>query len=552
MKIKVVALVLAIALTAAVGGAVVANELIGFTDKGNPDIEISFWGDSIAEAFLGASPIGERDGFGYYGLVGRNNGFTYHNRSVSGHKTYQMYDYISANEDNARMNTEVLKSSDIICVSILGNDLLQNNMSKMIYDYLNGNTDLLDSSVAIAKADFKKVFDYIKEVNPTATVIVQTVYNPLYEGSPIIAKDYMDLITAQGFEPEVIRSTATKMLDALNGIIYDYLEENPMAYFILDVFAEFNRIFVEDQHRGIELFYNDGVHPSNEGHAVISGLYQQLLDKLGYTNPEGALKNYKNHRAEQIKRLFADSVDVKAITKQIKSAATYDDVTNLYFRATEGKTAVLNEYATKKNKTVAFEEERTYNVTSNVSVLGLPIGMFLNLEESYIEFRTDGTMTLKIMLPNGIGSLLGAVDTSSVDVNSIIDMYAVELMPGFTLKDVKGSLGLLTANTGVEIVGLDYEHEGVKALVESLQNEGKLPAVLSLPNGLGLQYEGRYTVREVTNPTTGKTYTAVHMGAPYENGDGFIIMTIDQTEDGQEKIFFSIDFLQTYVEAVRD
>ncbi|MBO7156693.1 MAG: SGNH/GDSL hydrolase family protein, partial [Clostridia bacterium] len=537
MKIKVVALVLAIALTAAVGGAVVANELIGFTDKGNPDIEISFWGDSIAEAFLGASPIGERDGFGYYGLVGRNNGFTYHNRSVSGHKTYQMYDYISANEDNARMNTEVLKSSDIICVSILGNDLLQNNMSKMIYDYLNGNTDLLDSSVAIAKADFKKVFDYIKEVNPTATVIVQTVYNPLYEGSPIIAKDYMDLITAQGFEPEVIRSTATKMLDALNGIIYDYLEENPMAYFILDVFAEFNRIFVEDQHRGIELFYNDGVHPSNEGHAVISGLYQQLLDKLGYTNPEGALKNYKNHRAEQIKRLFADSVDVKAITKQIKSAATYDDVTNLYFRATEGKTAVLNEYATKKNKTVAFEEERTYNVTSNVSVLGLPIGMFLNLEESYIEFRTDGTMTLKIMLPNGIGSLLGAVDTSSVDVNSIIDMYAVELMPGFTLKDVKGSLGLLTANTGVEIVGLDYEHEGVKALVESLQNEGKLPAVLSLPNGLGLQYEGRYTVREVTNPTTGKTYTAVHMGAPYENGDGFIIMTIDQTEDGQEKIF---------------
>ncbi|MBO7156601.1 MAG: hypothetical protein J6V83_04265 [Clostridia bacterium] len=131
-------------------------------------------------------------------------------------------------------------------------------------------------------------------------------------------------------------------------------------------------------------------------------------------------------------------------------------------------------------------------------------------------------------------------------------MYAVELMPGFTLKDVKGSLGLLTANTGVEIVGLDYEHEGVKALVESLQNEGKLPAVLSLPNGLGLQYEGRYTVREVTNPTTGKTYTAVHMGAPYENGDGFIIMTIDQTEDGQEKIFFSIDFLQTYVEAVRD
>ncbi|MBO5775772.1 MAG: SGNH/GDSL hydrolase family protein [Clostridia bacterium] len=552
MKIKVVALVLAIALTAAVGGAVVANELIGFTDKGNPDIEISFWGDSIAEAFLGASPIGERDGFGYYGLVGRNNGFTYHNRSVSGHKTYQMYDYISANEDNARMNTEVLKSSDIICVSILGNDLLQNNMSKMIYDYLNGDTALLDSSVAIAKADFKKVFDYIKEVNPTATVIVQTVYNPLYEGSPIIAKDYMDLITAQGFEPEVIRSTATKMLDALNGIIYDYLEENPMAYFILDVFAEFNRIFVEDQHRGIELFYNDGVHPSNEGHAVISGLYQQLLDKLGYTNPEGALKNYKNHRAEQIKRLFADSVDVKAITKQIKSAATYDDVTNLYFRATEGKTAVLNEYATKKNKTVAFEEERTYNVTSNVSVLGLPIGMFLNLEESYIEFRTDGTMTLKIMLPNGIGSLLGAVDTSSVDVNSIIDMYAVELMPGFTLKDVKGSLGLLTANTGVEIVGLDYEHEGVKALVESLQNEGKLPAVLSLPDGLGLQYEGRYTVREVTNPTTGKTYTAVHMGAPYENGDGFIIMTIDQTEDGQEKIFFSIDFLQTYVEAVRD
>ena len=62
MKIKVVALVLILALTVAVGGAVVANELLAL-DKGNPDIEISFWGDSIAEAFLGASPIGERDGF---------------------------------------------------------------------------------------------------------------------------------------------------------------------------------------------------------------------------------------------------------------------------------------------------------------------------------------------------------------------------------------------------------------------------------------------------------------------------------------------------------
>lgn len=559
MKIKVVALVLILALTVAVGGAVVANELLAL-DKGNPDIEISFWGDSIAEAFLGASPIGERDGFGYYGLVGRNNGFTFHNRSVSGHKTAQMYEYISANEDNARMNTEVLKSSDIICVSILGNDLLQNNMSKMVYDYLNDDTVLLDSSVAKAKVDFKMVFDYIKEVNPTAIVVVQTVYNPVYEGSPIIAKEYMDLLTAQGYNGTSIRSAALGMLEALNGIIYDYLDENPMAYYILDVYKEFNRIFVEDEHRGIELFYNDGVHPSNEGHAVISGLYQQLLDKLGYTNPEGALKNYKSLRAEQIKRLFADSVDVKAVTKQIKAAETYDDVTNVFFRATEGKTAILNELATAKNKTVAFEEDRVYDVkVANVMSpeISAMLSYFIDYDKSYIEFRTDGTMTLKVMLLEGLGSSLGGIlgstgtDLTAIDLDALIGGYARELLPGFTFEDVEKSFGLLTTNTGVSIIGLDFDNEGVKAIADSIETTGRLPAELTLPDTLGIGYEGRYTVREVTNPTTGKTFTAVHMGAPYENGDGFVIMTITENEEGQEEVFFAIDFLQIYIEAVR-
>ena len=175
---------------------------------------------------------------------------------------------------------------------------------------------------------------------------------------------------------------------------------------------------------------------------------------------------------------------------------------------------------------------------------------------SEAEGRTPNN-TMLLMLRNYISYFeraKGKLDPAklrAIDLDALIGGYARELLPGFTFEDVEKSFGLLTTNTGVSIIGLDFDNEGVKAIADSIETTGRLPAELTLPDTLGIGYEGRYTVREVTNPTTGKTFTAVHMGAPYENGDGFVIMTITENEEGQEEVFFAIDFLQIYIEAVR-
>ncbi|MBR2480010.1 MAG: SGNH/GDSL hydrolase family protein [Clostridia bacterium] len=551
MKAKVFIVVISLVLTLSVGGVALASTL-DLVGEQEPEIVFSVWGDSIAEAVLGASPIGERDGFGYYGLVGRIANFEFHNRSVSGHLTGQFYEYISRPDDGARMNNTLLKTSDIIAVSILGNDLLQNDVSQMVVDYSNGINADLDANVAIAKSDFKLALDYIKEINPNAKVLVQTVYNPMFVGSHILMDSARDALYAKGLNDAQIREMGGYMLDALNGIVFDYLEENPGSITVIDVRKEFDKIYDADNARGAELFYNDGVHPSNEGHAVIAGLYLEKMVEWGYVSESKVLKNYKNIRVDQLERLYSEE-DTASVIKDVRGAKSYDEITNAFFRFAEDKTAVLNEKATKDNPYVAFEETKRFYI-ENASVIGMPIEFVLKSKESFVEFYDDGTMKIQLMLGEGSGELLsgllGDMDLSSVDISPIVGKYAVELFPGFTTDKVMYSLGLLEDNLGLSFVGFDTEHEGIQALINSLEKDGKLPSTLTIPEGLGIQYEGRYTIREVVNPLTGEEMTQVHMGAPYKNGDGYVIMTYQENENGKEEVYFSIDFIQINVKAI--
>lgn len=555
MRAKIFVVVISLVLCLTVGGIAVASEM-GLVGKqvDNTDVVFSVWGDSIAEAVLGASPIGERDGFGYYGLVGRIANFEFHNRSVSGHLTGQFYDYVSAPDDGARMNNTLLKTSDIIAISILGNDLLQNDVSQMVVDYADGITTDLDANVAIAKEDFYKAFDYIRSINPDAKILVQTVYNPMFVGSAILQQSASDTLHAKGYTDAQIREIGGYMLDALNCVVFSYLADNPGSITVIDVRKAFDVIYNEDNHRGAELFYNDGVHPSNEGHAVIAGLYLEEMVKLGYLETEDVVRGYKNIRVDQIKRLYDGQDGANDAIKDIKKQDTYDGVTNAFFRYAEDKTAVLDKKATEDNPYVAFEETKRYYIDMTTTVLGLPVGAIANKSKSYMEFYDDGTMKLQIIVADGalgmVAGLLEGTDLSTVDISPIVSKYAVELFPGFTTDKVMYSLGLLEDNLGLSFVGLDPEHEGVQALITSLEKDGKLPSTLTIPQGLGVKYEGRYTLREVTNPLTGEKMQAIHMGAPYENGDGFVIMTLTENEDGKEMVYFNVDFIQMKVVAV--
>lgn len=354
-----------------------------------PSQKIVYLGDSIAEAVLGASPLNEREYYGYYALVGKTNNFEYINRSVSGHKTSQLLNKITTDDDhNALRVTTHIKSANILHVSILGNDMLQDDLGALILEQAryeeaeakeagSGSMPKRDGIIRSENGsanNIKAIVARLRELNPTAVIIFQTVYNPVHINTSLIhsgktsaskgAKDilhsdygyYANAATdADGnlrygdngklvyaseelmnADEAKLRELCDKVLADLNNSVRDYVAAHQGEnIYIADATKAFGDIWAANPVRGRKLIYPDDVHPSNEGHAVMYGVTQQLLGELGLIDSAKALKAYKQLRREQFDRLFPNG-DKKAAEKAINGASDYDGVTNAYFRATDG------------------------------------------------------------------------------------------------------------------------------------------------------------------------------------------------------------------------
>lgn len=341
-----------------------------------PELKIVYLGDSIAEAVLGPSPLNERENYGYYALIGKMNNFEYVNRSVSGHRTGQMLDKLNTDTDhNALMVTSHIKSADILHISILGNDMLQDDLGALVLEqerFDRGEITELTKRNGILRSEngsrnnIDKIVKKLRELNPDAIIIFQTVYNPVHIYTSLIhrgkegAAGARDILKEQyGYyansdehfqytdtekmnEDEAkLRVLCGKVLADLNDSVRDYVaaHEGEKLY-IADATKAFGEIWDADPVRGRKLIYPDDVHPSNEGHAVMFGITQDLLTDIGVLSAKqaaSALKNYKKHRIEQFKRLYPNA-DQKAAKKAINAGKTYDEVTNAYFRAADGLT----------------------------------------------------------------------------------------------------------------------------------------------------------------------------------------------------------------------
>ena len=340
MKRKIIA-VICLIVTVIITLTIAACEEKG-TERDNSSIKITVLGDSIAEGILGPTPIIERDSYTYISVVGQINGFTYRNRAVSGHKTGQMLEYISSEKDETAYATiTTITESDVIVVSILGNDLLQVGFSKYIMAAMETPADFteVDELLSVSYGNIEKIVARLKELNPKAELIFQTVYNPMYPGSTTMGtKDKQAL---QEKYPEVkeedFYNIAGLLINRLNGVLYDYLKYHPGDFTILDVNGKFDALYRADTARLDRLIYEDCIHPSNEGHAVIACLLQEKLEDLGIADHDYAIANYKELRKEQLERLYSDTtVDIKAVKKAIDNASTYDKINEAYFDATNG------------------------------------------------------------------------------------------------------------------------------------------------------------------------------------------------------------------------
>lgn len=300
-------------------------------DNQSSSTSIVFLGDSIAEGVLGPAPLGERENYCYYAILGRINGFRYYNRSVSGHQTHQFLDLLNEEDNGATMTLTHIKDADVIHVSILGNDLLQNNLGETMLKYAQNDTVVLEQILAQSVKTFDAIVARLKELNPDALLIFQTVYNPVYNNTPIIAQDVLDQIFALGRNYDDLRVMGAEILTMLNSIVYNYLDEHPGAYVIADAYKVFGEIYESDPIKGQALIYTDGVHPSNYGHAVLAEITQEILIEYGFAKEAPAIKKYKNIKVEQLERMFADYENTLDTIKNVKKATTFREVSDAYF-----------------------------------------------------------------------------------------------------------------------------------------------------------------------------------------------------------------------------
>ena len=372
-----------------------------------PKKTIVYLGDSIAEALIGPSPLSERDNYGYYALVARANNLKYYNHSVSGHKTSGdmmgnveggLLYLLQREDETATLMKTHIKEADYIHISIGGNNLLQYDLGLLMLEVADeeftekfeAGTTLInllhDGGSATRESldvdehgdhrvvnfvfpdtyqDICDIIDLLREMNPTAKIFFQKVYNPVVGGSKFLYSELLAALAeitddgrfgAEGTKIttiEQIRAVAQELLNHLNGMFDEYLEEHPGSIYILDANKAFDdyvktdvrdgKVYLGDlahpelRCKGADLFFSDWTHPSNVGHAVLAATTQAKFEELGIAGAN-AVENYKQIKIEQINRMFdgIEGFDTRTAVANVNAATTFQGVTDAYFTAIKG------------------------------------------------------------------------------------------------------------------------------------------------------------------------------------------------------------------------
>lgn len=591
MKKKVIAALLVIALLACCVAALAACN----KNEGERKTEIVYLGDSIAEGILGASPLGLRHEYAYANVIGRRNDLTYYNHSVSGHLTKDLRAILENEDldyDRARGLLLHVSEADIIHISILGNDVLQDRMDgafetepvtmhniileaaedeyTSIDRVLNGDT-VGGVTTAGSVENIKAIVDALRRLNPDALIIFQSVYNPIMDvDTPLIKQWTRDALEAAGFEITLdsLHRLGDLLIERLNSALDAVLAMDGYtdAFVIADGHAAFNAVYAADPSRAKDLIYPDGIHPSNEGHAVLADLTQGILEERGLADKDSALQAYKTMRKDLLTDYFAGtSVDTAAASAAIDGAADCAAVTEVFFDATRGVTPDYSEingdFASRDTR--AVDSDISFKIDwANTSIGVLPEGidsllpMAISSTTSGVTLRANGTISVELKLGSmvsgflsnygGLAGLIGGLDLT------FLDTYLTPIMPGFDFDDILASLELAEAALGVKFVAdvpeaeLNAFLEGLAALLKSAvypETGSASVTDLAIPAGLGLVIESTYTLKEVTYPD-GTTYTAVCLTPSDPDTQSYLTFSLYEDEYGRQTLNAMVDFVK--------
>lgn len=196
-------------------------------------------GDSIAYGRVGTE---DRETQSYAAIVADTNGYILFNDAVDGYESCDLLNQLQTNDEVRGHITD----ADIIVISIGGNDFLQNNPTALLFQAAGGDFSEINAILSAFEENLSNIKSAIFALNPTANVIIQTLYNPDYGQT---------------------RALSQPVIDMLNDIIIDTAGSE---WRMLDVAAAF------DGHA--EYIYSDQIHPSIDGHAKIAELLLAMLD----------------------------------------------------------------------------------------------------------------------------------------------------------------------------------------------------------------------------------------------------------------------------------
>lgn len=521
---------------------------------------ILFLGDSIGEAIAGATPLTEREGYGYYGIIGNINNYAFYNRAVTGHTTEDLKNLVNREDDGINMVKSLIKTADIIHISIVGNDFLNSSHGQMIVDMSNDVYDSVISRQITAKANLEATFDRIRELNPNAVIITQTLYNPVGLDNPLITYYARRKLAEKGVGAEGYHAVMDKLIREINKILTEYMEEhtvtdqngNTVAPFeLLDVYSTFEDIYQNDNERWQRLFCEDGIHPLPEGQALIAEMIQEKLVSLGLAAPN-ALHNYKKDKVSQLKRLFPQHTAPEEVRNAIMRAADFGSVTKAYFDGTASYVPQPLPVTTSKEG-ATFAVTKTFEI-SYFELFGSEYTGTIDTEKAEIVFYANGEYHLYAPLSKIVLELLKYKirQEGSINANYEYDFdlaipYFSNFAPGVDKYDLENVLKAIEEYHGFKIVGLDYDNPALQAVFDNYAATGQL--VIDSPSifgkTVGLLSTGVYTLNTVTD-ADGKAYTAIYVNNQSGRGESFVRYTY--TNDGEEKVRATVDVIRLALE----
>ena len=520
---------------------------------------ILYLGDSIGEGLAGPSPLTERENYAFYGIVGNINNYEFYDRAVTGYTTGDLAAFVKREDDGVNRVKTLISTADIIHISILGNDFLNSSHAQMMLNLADDNYDMITTRQVTAKGYLEEIFGRIRELNPHAVVITETLYNPAGTDCPLISARTAARLSAKGVEPEDYHDLMGKMIRAINEILTDYLAEHTTVdeagketrpFELVDVYSAFEEAYERDYTRWHSYFCDDGIHTRSEGHALIAECLQAKLTELGLAS-EHAIERYKEIKLAQLDRLYGDLEERDAVRADINSAESFRAVTQAYFDGT--KSAVAHYAAQPTREGEHFSETKAFALTY-LQIGDMDLMQYIDTKNASITFFDDGSYTLYIPINEALVAILNTVlESGGINIGdyAYLDyapLYFTDIAPGAAKDDLMGVIRALKEWYLLEIDGLNLESEALQAICDRYRESGEiiLQGEGLIGRTLALKSTGTYLLEKVTG-LEGKEYTAIYVNNQVGTGEPFVRYTYSE-DTFFEDVRMTIDVVRIELE----